>query len=1089
MSIHVVCLFLLLCIHFRLSYAIPAALTYPEPNTKFSLSKVKSAYFSEKKPFNPSLIGPVRDIVAKPNELSAYIHPRVGMGKKEWNDLISRHANPATFNQPNTWSHSFLRLSRGNGPDSPFVKRIADLETSRRTAVFTGQHRTDFSNDAKYDEYRRSLKPLANYIKESTELHSHSLFLCAFWATVSEKQGPNHFLESDVMKKCIDASVGWAKVLMAHRTYHCNPVCKTETPDAELSFVWNYELFWAVRNDWHTIGSSLALAYDVMYERLSKDQRETIRSALALLVLKRFSWGIADENSVRNPDAETHPHRIFSNWATYHSNIYLTNLAIEGEKGFVSYAAKVLADNDSEGFDKKLDRKWDALYKAYWEHSIYPDGSSYEDGYTFHTALREGGLGLVANHRRGKNNHLNTARFRNMIHNVAQQWEPWQCGLLVGHASGGGESYNTYVGLIRYAYPNGILPRMVWAQRFGKDFLNTEECRIWWTQTMTQLAFFGDEHADPKEKIADSPESLPPVAKSSFSLSYVATRRGLIIARGSHSQNTSYLHFDARTDSIFLGHDNADRGIITFAALKTRWLDDLPWRDNIESRKHSLLHIDGLSQAVKAPPATILKAIDSQAHFIASADLSYSYNVQWAPAWQGPNVGTGTMKEYASNGRWQMKTYTFTDREPNSPWDLGWLIEDKAADIGFYPGMNLNPLPDIGFAGTNEWRRLYRPRSLSYYVRSTILVRSKKNDVGFAVLVDSVDAGAGKHDFDSYLMLHNEASLDTSSTCSANKCLITLKSSGNARLDLHAESKNKLSFRVETIEGNHRRLILSSTGIAKEEIWIAMHPHMGDTNGFQMKRVSEGMQFFYEQEEQMFRVDDSDHTVVSKTGTATVASPTPSKSRLPPRASRSPIPASVTPSKSPQAVPSRNPSPVVASATPTPSTPTRDQGRKIPLPEEFFPHPRPTTFSRRPMKAISLNHNQWREIPYEQIRKHDAESYFDWTDADYQFVVKIESHTTPKRGDRFSTCRGYTNTETVMRLYECESEDEYFKRNCEQVADSNENDYCNDANGQYKTDMKRRLSAEKSYYLVVDVQKRISLEPRVAIGHRNYWTG
>lgn len=905
MAPYIICLALFLCTLFPLSSAVPAARSYPVPKPRFSLRNINSAHFSLTKPFNPSLLGPVRRIIAKQTDLAPYNHPRVAMGKKEWKNLVSRHADPATFNKPNTWSRSFLTLSRRNGPDSSFVKMLANLETSGKTDIFTGKHRQEFADNAQYNAYRNAIKPLADYFKEGRESHSHSLFMCAFWASVSERQGSDHFLDKGTMKKCIDASVAWAKILMAHRTYHCNPVCNAKTADAELSYLWNYELPWAVKNDWHTFGTSLALAYDVLYQRMSNVQQKTIRSALALLVLKRFSWGTADQTSVKNPNAETHPHRIFSNWAMYHSNLYLTNLAIEGEKGFVSYTTTVLSDNNSSGFNQKLNRKWDALFKAYWEHSIYPDGASFEDGYTFHTALREGGLGLVANHRRGKNNHLDTPRFRNMIHNVAQQWEPWQCGSLVGHASGGGLSYPSYVGLIRYAYPEGALPRMLWAQRFGKSFINTAECRIWWTQTMMQLAFFGAEHADTNENIADSPETLPPAAKASFPLSYVATRRGLIIARGSHSQRTSYLHFDARTDSIFTGHDNADRGVITFAALKKRWLDDLPWRGNLESRKHTLLHIDGLAQARKAPPSTILKAVDSKNHFIASADLSYTYNVQWAPGSQGTTIGTGISKEYLPDGTWKRQTYKFTDREPNSPWDLGWPMEDDAADIGFHRGMNLNPQPDIGFSGTNVWRRLFRAQSLKHYVRSTIMVRSKKNDVGFAVLVDSVDAGPGKHVFESYFILHSDVSVDSSSSCIENRCDITLKTSGAERLDIHALSKSHLSYRVESFEGNNRRLILKSSGISKEEIWVAMHPHMGNRNEFQMSQESGNVKFVYEGEEQTFAVDESDHSIIAKSHASPSA---PLTSPLPPTFPSPPIPHLPTPSNSPApATPSSQP--------------------------------------------------------------------------------------------------------------------------------------------------------------------------------------
>lgn len=841
----------------------PSPRPYSVPSSRFYLSNVteRAAYFTFDKPVDPSLFGKVRDVVARPEELIPSVHPRVVMGKSEWQSLLIRHANLSTFNTPNSWSAAILRLTRTNGPDSVFLNTLAKLEQQGEAAHFTMRSRSDFSSESEYETYRRSLKPLADKLNLMSEVSSHSLFLCAFWAQVSERQGADAFLPSNTTQKCIDASVAWAKVLMAHRSYHCNPKCTSKTKDSAKSYLWNFDIIWEVSNDWYTAGSTLALAYDVMYNRMTVTEREVIRSALALLIMKRWTWGVVDKNTQKYPNAETHPHRIVSNWGMYHSNLYLTNLAIEGESGFVPYAQQLLTENNSTGFDAKMKRKFEAVINAYMTHSVYPDGSTFEDGYTYHIAFREGALGFLAAHRRG-HNLLDTPRFRNTIHNAAQMFEPWQCAPLVGHSSGGGLGYPSFVGLFRYTYPDGALPRMVWAQRFGKNFTNDKNCRTSWTQTMTQMVLLGDEHKEDKELVADAPESLAAIHKKSFPLTYVSARRGLIISRSSYSQNSSYMHLDARPDSFYVGHDNADRGVITFSALKTRWLDDLEWKENVDSRKHSLMHVDGLAQAVKAPSVTILKAVDNESSAIASADLTYAYNVQWAIAWQGPSIGRGDVKEYNNDNSFTTKTYTFVDAEVCSPWDLGWPMEDDAAEIGFKRNMTMNGHADLAAFGMNEWRRHYREQDLKHMVRSIVMGRSDKNEVGYSVLVDSVNAGEGKHTFESYLILNDEVTVDEKiSSCTTNQCTIVLRSGDEKRVDVHAQGLgDALEYRLEKFD-KHTRLVVKSVREQSEEMWIALHPYVEDGGDFSMVRSGDAMVISYENDHKVFQIGKTDHSV------------------------------------------------------------------------------------------------------------------------------------------------------------------------------------------------------------------------------------
>lgn len=110
-----------------------------------------------------------------------------------------------------------------------------------------------------------------------------------------------------------------------------------------------------MQHDWYTRGLSLALLYDVAYHAMWPSERRTIRSALALVVLGKASWGTTATSTRKSPNCAAHSHRCYSNWAPYHANLYLTNLAIEGEIGFDSHTTREVAlANATSGFKAGL---------------------------------------------------------------------------------------------------------------------------------------------------------------------------------------------------------------------------------------------------------------------------------------------------------------------------------------------------------------------------------------------------------------------------------------------------------------------------------------------------------------------------------------------------------------------------------------------------------------------------------------------------------------------------------------------------------------------------------------------------------------
>lgn len=774
-------------------------------------------------------------MLAAPAELQPYAHPRIVVGPSQWDDILAMYADPSTFNTQGTWSKFFRGATQHVGPNSAFLRDLAFLETSGATAAYDG--RPFQPNSPAYQTYRSGLQTLADRIMTTSPVNSDAFPICALWASVALKQqsmGTSPFIPVDTVHTCINAAVAWSKIVLAHRAFHCNPHCPSSGPN--YANLWNTQQKFSLHHNWFLGGTSIGFTYDLLYAHISPAQRVFMRSAIALFVMNRFSWGTSDTSTRSSLNALLHPHRTFSNWAGYNSNLYLANLAIEGESGFDNYTAHVLASNNATGFNSALHHRYSALLEQYMLHSFYPDGSSFEDGYSYFIALREGSLGLVASHRRGSNV-LGTPRFRNIIHNAAQMHEPWHCGKLIGHAAGGGILYNSYVALFKYAFPDGQLPAMLWRQRFG-DYKNNKPCRIFWLQSVLQLAFLGGEHTS----TAASPQNLPTSLKKHFKMSYYTLRRGLLIARSSLSDRATYMHFDARPDAFFLGHDNADRGVFTFTALRQTWIDDLPWAANLDSRKHSLMHIDGLAQDLKAPSVKMLKVDDAHDVVIAAADLTYAYNVQWARDHNHDSPPRRHVIVYDDMGISSKVATLFPARETYSPWSLGWPVNDRAADLGFTDSMTLNGVDDIGFQGIWMWKRPYRDTPLSHVVRSSVLVRSQSSDIGYGVIVDSVSAAPGMHKFESYLILHPSVTVqDSLSHCSAASCKVVLSAGGLERIDLHVLLMGKqVSYRTESFDGNKKRLIITSVRANREEFWLVLHPHEGNASGFTAVRSPDG---------------------------------------------------------------------------------------------------------------------------------------------------------------------------------------------------------------------------------------------------------
>lgn len=781
------------------------------------------------------LFGPVSVTPAPTSALRAHHHPRIVFDSARWRRILDQYARH--YHRPASWAghQSFRSLVRG--PTSPFIARMAALDTS----AYMG----DELDLAQWTPERlATLQPLADQMMSLVDIDSQALFMCVFWSKVNIRMPHGQtFIEGDPLPTCKKAMVAWAKVLLAHRAFNCAGRCPSGE-GAARAYLWDHSRNFVVSSDSFTLGFSLAFAYDVLYEELSLSDRRTIRSALAMLVLKKQSWGNTAESTTASPNGFLHPHRIFSNWAPYHSALYLTNLAIEGETDFDIYTQAVLDAEGEQGFNTGLDFRFTAMLDAFLKHSIYPDGSTFEDGYTYFISMFQGSLALIAATRRGWN-FLDTPRFRNFAHNAMQMTEPWHCGALMGHGSGGGIMFPTYIALFRYVYPAGVLPAMMWRNRMGDSFVDNSPCRIDWHQHMMAFTILADEH-DESVTTAISPEFLTHEQREKLPRGFFAPRRGLVIMRNAWTEQAAYVHFDARPDAFIVGHDNADRGVFTFSALRQTWLTDLPaWNHNVDSRKHSVMHVDGLAQGeFRTPAARMIKVVDYGSVAIAAADLAYAYNVHWYQSPQKPPV-VRKIVTYFPNGTETKSVATWTEKEEGDPRSFGWPQGDDGADLGMTrPEFNIWGDTDFGFNGLFMWKRDYRPRTtyLSRAVRSVTLVRSSTMP-GYLLVSDSFESVEdSEHDFESYLILHDDVKIDKeASSCKEQSCLIVLmEKNGEKRVDVHAMTKDDvaLSYRFETFqtEALHSRVVIKGVAFKRFELWLGVNAHpVGIRSAFSIK--------------------------------------------------------------------------------------------------------------------------------------------------------------------------------------------------------------------------------------------------------------
>jgi len=478
---------------------------------------------------------------------------------------------------------------------------------------------------------------------------------------------------------------------------------------------------------WQRGGADFALAYDFLYDYMTKEQRDTCRKALSAATEDLVCWGMDFPRG-----------RGISNWYGYHGELGPMLLAIEGEEGY--------RPERWEKF-KEMIRNWAEVH-------FYESGGSNEDGYSINTSLREGQFTLIAMARRGED-HYRRPNIPNYFKWIVLSLVPGEdTGETVGYSSNRANPYESAPVVARWAMPGNPLVNYYLRRYKGKDY---ERQKRWQYASWSTLLCMNHEDT----------EKLPlDMGKLGLPVTHVFPCQGLFITRSDWSDRAAYLNVLGRQDAWYDRHENVDRGRFVFAANGRRWVVDRYWGQAQESEHHSLVHIDGKGQVEargkglrgKAPNAVLLDHGDVDAngrklppdthdpgiYSYALYDLSNAYNWMWAHGWDDPGDG------------WEPETRSFEE--------LGWPWKRPGQPAKLHGGDN-REVPMYNFMGCNLWRKPYN--TVEKARRLAVLVRGHHP---YAIICDDIKAASAKataphgkdadaHRYDWYLPIADDLEL------------------------------------------------------------------------------------------------------------------------------------------------------------------------------------------------------------------------------------------------------------------------------------------------------------------------------------------
>ena len=546
----------------------------------------------------------------------------------------------------------------------------------------------------------------------------------------------------------IQAITGYCRLTLRSKELGLDPKQKALTGDITGSQVnvWSSKN-WDLGTGFLFGGVGLALTYDVLYNEMTPEQRTVVRKAITTAIAGRRNYGLGQPAS-----------RAISNHTLYHGHLAVMAMAVEGE----------------EGADPELIPLWKKLVLDYMERSFYPSGAANEDTYPVGTSLRDSAVAMVGLARRGADAFAHPNQRATLAYTVQnlQPWEPakgttWDKQRFRGHGAGSSDGYPSIYAAWRFMYPQNPLSNHLWRWQMGEDYRRNLR-----GQSLTDLLAFPVDYdaADP---------AVTERSNLHLPLSAYFPERGLQVVRSDWTDQALYVHFDARADAFFNGHDNADRGTFTLDALGRAWAIDGDWMGMRDADEHSLVRVDGKTQAWKPPSARTVQYDDRGDVVLSAADLTYSYRWQWS-----------------AHSPWPKATTTFPapwEHETSDPRALGF---PDRPDLAWVP-KTLYGLPEEGFDGLFYWRKPNLPVTRAF--RS---LGVRRGTTPYLVVADDLALeGSENHTWDWLLQLDLDLRIERMDDTTA--VLAPADTNDGRRLQIHALS-GTVTWSLEEFKGRNK---------------------------------------------------------------------------------------------------------------------------------------------------------------------------------------------------------------------------------------------------------------------------------------------
>lgn len=336
------------------------------------------------------------------------------------------------------------------------------------------------------------------------------------------------------------------------------------------------------------------------------------KKSVARLIAKA-TYGRADSHAAGSP------RWMDNNHTTWHTTIFLAQMAIEGLEG-----------HDPENFPRAI-----RTLRAFAEYGIDPDGVVFESNGKSGAGFRNALLNMVALARRGENL-FGHPHWRKLA--TAQFLSTSPAGTVtVTSGTYSGTLFDAQgLMMLKTFYPEDrALDWLMSKAHRGLDF--SEEAREAHVATLREgkagnprLPVF-TAPLSPRGTLYDS--AFLPVTREEVNLplTFDAEEHGQFAAFSDRSEDAAWIHLLVRANGYLgAGHHHADSGMFHFSALGVDWIRESRHIGIYDGNLHNLVQVDGRSTSNGPAASGRYLGAGEQGNWVwADADLTPAYTWQW----------------------------------------------------------------------------------------------------------------------------------------------------------------------------------------------------------------------------------------------------------------------------------------------------------------------------------------------------------------------------------------------------------------------------------------------------------------------------